>query len=74
LRLEAKGVRNTLDGEGRWVDNAFIERLSRGVKYEEVRLPTCATPSEVDTALERCFRSCKAYEIPSNQLGPPLCP
>ena len=74
LRLEAKGVRNTLDGEGRWVDNAFIERLSRGVKYEEVRLTTCATPSEANTALERCFRSCKAYEIPSNQLGPPLCP
>ncbi|HWZ73126.1 MAG TPA: hypothetical protein VN326_16850 [Casimicrobiaceae bacterium] len=74
LRLAAKGLWNTLDGKGCWVDNAFVERLSRGVKHGEVRLCTCATPSEANTALERCFRLFKAYEILSNQLGPPLCP
>jgi putative transposase len=25
-----------MDGKGRWVDNVFIERLWRSLKYEEV--------------------------------------
>jgi putative transposase len=32
-----------MDGKGRWIDNVFIERLWRSVKYEEVyykNLPT----------------------------------
>jgi putative transposase len=29
-------VRLSMDGKGRWVDNVFIERLWRSVKYEEV--------------------------------------
>ena len=27
-----------MDGKGRWMDNVFVERLSRGLKYEEVYL------------------------------------
>ena len=27
-----------MDGKGRWIDNVFIERLWRSVKYEEVYL------------------------------------
>ena len=27
-----------MDGKGRWVDNVFIERLWRSVKYEDVYL------------------------------------
>ena len=27
-----------MDGKGRWVDNVFVERLWRSVKYEEVYL------------------------------------
>ena len=27
-----------MDGKGRWVDNVFIERLWRSLKYEEVYL------------------------------------
>jgi len=34
--LEGHGVRLSMDGKGRWVDNVFIERLWRSVKYEEV--------------------------------------
>mgnify|MGYP001597163519 CR=1 FL=1 len=34
--LEAAGVRISMDGKGRWIDNVFIERLWRTVKYEEV--------------------------------------
>ena len=36
--LESHGVRLSMDGKGRWVDNVFIERLWRSVKYEEVYL------------------------------------
>ena len=27
-----------MDGKGRWVDNVFVERLWRSLKYEEVHL------------------------------------
>lgn len=37
-RLEAAGVRLSMDGKGRWVDNVFIERLWRSLKYEEIYL------------------------------------
>jgi putative transposase len=37
-RLKAAGCRISMDGKGRWVDNVFIERLWRSVKYEEIYL------------------------------------
>ena len=36
--LLAHGVAISMDGRGRWIDNVFIERLWRSVKYEEVYL------------------------------------
>ena len=36
--LSAAGVRISMDGKGRWMDNVFIERLWRSVKYECVYL------------------------------------
>ena len=35
-RLESAGIRISMDGRGRAMDNIFIERLWRTVKYEEV--------------------------------------
>ena len=32
--LQAAGVRISMDGRGRWMDNVFIERLWRSLKYE----------------------------------------
>jgi len=37
-KLEAAQVRISMDGRGRFVDNIFVERLWRSVKYEEVYL------------------------------------
>ena len=34
--LESRGVRISMDGKGRFLDNIFIERLWRSLKYEEV--------------------------------------
>ena len=53
--LKAKGVRVSMDGKGRWIDNVFVERLWRSVKYEDIYLHAYATPREVTTALTRYF-------------------
>ena len=37
-RLAAHGIRISMDGRGRWMDNVFIERLWRSLKYECVYL------------------------------------
>lgn len=54
--LEAKGVRVSMDGKGRWIDNVFVERLWRSVKYEDIYLQAYATPREVTIGLTRYFR------------------
>ena len=54
--LAAAGVRISMDGRDRWMDNVFIERLWRSVKYEEIYLHAYATPREVTIALTRYFR------------------
>jgi putative transposase len=36
--LAAAGVAISMDGRGRWMDNVFIERLWRSLKYEDVYL------------------------------------
>jgi len=53
--LEKKGVRVSMDGKGRWIDNVFVERLWRSVKYEEIYLHAYDTPREVKAALTRYF-------------------
>src|SRR6201998_4220520 len=37
-RLAAAGIRISMDGRGRWIDNVFIERLWRSLKYEDIYL------------------------------------
>jgi putative transposase len=54
--LQAQGVRISMDGKGRWVDNVFVERLWRSVKYEEVYLHAYESPREAKAALERYFQ------------------
>ena len=45
-RLVDAGVKVSMDGRGRWMDNVFIERLWRSVKYECVYLHAYETGSE----------------------------
>ena len=45
-RLEAAGVAISMDGRGRFMDNIFIERLWRSIKYEEVHLKAYANGHE----------------------------
>ena len=36
--LKSNGIAISMDGKGRWIDNVFVERLWRSVKYEKVYL------------------------------------
>ena len=45
-RLAAAGIAISMDGRGRWMDNVFIERVWRSLKYEEVHLKAYAVGRE----------------------------
>ena len=45
--LQDAGIRISMDGRGRWMDNVFIERLWRSLKYECVYLHAFETGSEL---------------------------
>ncbi len=45
----------SMDGKGRWVDNVFVERLWRSVKYEDIYLRAYETPAELRAGLKRYF-------------------
>jgi len=51
--LTEAGVRISMDGRGRWMDNVFIERLWRSLKYECVYLHAFETGSELRAGLTR---------------------
>jgi putative transposase len=53
--LKAAGVAISMDGKGRWIDNIFIERLWRTVKWEEVYLRGYANGTEARQSLRRYF-------------------
>jgi len=44
--LERNGVTISMDGKGRWIDNVFVERLWRSLKYEEVYLKAYENPGQ----------------------------
>ena len=54
--LLAAGVAISMDGKGRWIDNVFIERLWRSVKYEDVYLRAYANGAEARQSLAKYFR------------------
>ena len=53
--LRAAKIKISMDGRGRWMDNVFIERLWRSVKYECVYLHAFETGTELRAGLGRWF-------------------
>jgi putative transposase len=51
--LKAREIAISMDGRGRCLDNIFVERLWRTVKYEEVYLHDYQTPSEAYLGLKK---------------------
>jgi putative transposase len=53
--LIAAGVRISMDGRGRWMDNVFIERLWRSLKHEDIYLKGYADGRETHAGLAAWF-------------------
>ena len=53
--LEDAGIRVSMDGRGRALDNIFVERLWRSVKYEDIYLKEYASVPELETGLNSYF-------------------
>ena len=54
-RLLSAGVGVSMDGKGRCLDNVFVERLWRSVKYEEIYLRCHETVPQLSKGLGRYF-------------------
>ena len=75
--LEHAGVRISMDGRGRALDNIFVERLWRTVKYENVYLMEYATVPDLITGLTAYFQFCNderlhqslGYRTPASVYG-----
>ena len=65
-RLKAAGVAISMDGKGRWIDNVFIERLWRSVKYEEVYLRAYTSGTEARESLARYFAFYNTVRVHQN--------
>lgn len=53
--LKAEGIQISMDGKGRALDNIFVERLWRTVKYEEVYLKEYETVREAEISIGKYF-------------------
>lgn len=53
--LKHHEIQISMDGKGRWVDNVFVERLWRSVKYEEVYLKAYDDLNAARVSLGRYF-------------------
>jgi putative transposase len=67
-RVKAAGAQISMDGRGRALDNVFVERLWRSVKYEEVYLKDYVSVPDARTQLGRYFRFYN-QERPHQALG-----
>jgi len=48
-------VRISMDGRGRWMDNVFIERVWRSLKYEDIYLKGYADGREAKAGIGEYF-------------------
>ena len=61
--LKDAGVKISMDGKGRWIDNVFIERLWRTVKYENVYLHAYRDGREAQQRLASYFELYNARRL-----------
>ena len=55
-RLLNRHIRVSMDGRGRYLDNIFIERLWRSVKYDDVYIRAYQSVAELRAGLDRYFQ------------------
>jgi putative transposase len=66
--LKDNGITISMDGKGRWMDNVFIERLWRSVKYEEIYLNEYSDASSLRQSLTKYFEFYN-HQRPHQSLG-----
>ena len=54
--LNSNNIAISMDGKGRWMDNVFIERLWKSVKYEDIYLKSYGSMTEVKRDLSLYFK------------------
>ncbi len=54
--LKSNNIAISMDGKGRWMDNVFIERLWKSVKYEDIYLKAYSSMAEVRNGLANYFK------------------
>jgi putative transposase len=70
-KLEAAGVAISMDGRGRFMDNIFIERLWRSIKYEEIHLKAYADGREARAGIDSWmtfYNSRRPHQAMNNQM------
>lgn len=67
-RLEGLGIKVSMDGKGRWMDNVFIERLWRSLKYEDIYLKGYATVGDLEEGIRQWFERYNTWR-PHQNLG-----
>jgi putative transposase len=67
-RLTELGIAISMDGKGRWMDNVFIERLWRSVKYEEIYVKEHASLGALRAGLGDWFKRYNEWR-PHASLG-----
>ena len=66
--LEGAGIQISMDGRGRALDNVFVERLWRTVKYEHIYLNDYGYVPDLETGLHGYFQFYN-HERPHQSLG-----
>jgi putative transposase len=66
--LEAAEIQISMDGRGRALDNIFVERLWRTVKYEDIYIKDYASVPELEAGLQSYFHFYN-YERPHQSLN-----
>lgn len=67
-KLEANGILVSMDGRGRALDNIFIERLWRSLKYEEIYIWNHETVPALEAGVNKYFKFYNT-ERPHQSLG-----
>ena len=70
-RMLAAGVAISMDGRGRFLDNIFIERLWRSIKYEEVHLKAYADGREARAGIGfwmEFYNTRRPHQAMNNQM------
>ena len=66
--VKGHGIKISMDGKGRWVDNVVMERLWWSLKYEDIYLRSYASPREVEHGASEWFMKYNTRR-PHSSLG-----